>query len=208
MIGGVGSIELFGKSLDQYSQKDLGKFMGYVPQTREQLLPYTVYEFVLMGRYPYLNPLSRVGREDRRIVDESLSTCGIDRFSQRMVNDLSGGERQKVYLAAALAQQPKVLLLDEPTAHLDPKYHMEIQNTICQISKDMNMTVLHVTHDLNYLLHWSQKIIALKNGEVCFYGTPDEVIKGDHLHKTFDTHFLVVPHPGDKRGIIIPEVNG
>ena len=206
--GGVGSIELFGKDISQYSQKELGSLIGYVPQTSEQLFPYTVYEFVLMGRYPYFNPLSRISKEDKRVVDESIAICGITEFAQRSISDLSGGERQKVFLAAALAQQPKILLLDEPTAHLDPKYHMEIQQTICQISKDINMTVLHVTHDLNHLLYWSQKIIGFKNGVVCFDGLPDEILTNDNLYKTFGTHFLTVKHPSDQKDIIIPEVHG
>jgi iron complex transport system ATP-binding protein len=206
--GGAGSIELFGKNIKQYSQKELGRLIGYVPQTRDHVFPYTVYEFVIMGRYPYFNPLSRVSKEDQRIVYEAMEKCGITQFSNRPIENLSGGERQKVYLAAALAQQPKILLLDEPTAHLDPKYHMEIQKTICQISEDRNMTVLHVTHDLNYLLHWSQKVIAMKEGKIHFCGIPEEILTHDHLYKTFDIHFLNIAHPRGQKNILVPEVHG
>jgi len=205
--GGSGSIEIFGKNIEQYSQKELGKLVGYVPQTRTHVFPYTVYEFVLMGRYPYLNPLSRISKEDRRIVNEVIEICDISQFFNCPIENLSGGERQKVYLAAALAQQPSILLLDEPTAHLDPKYHMEIQKTISQVSKEMGMTVLHVTHDLNHLLYWSQKVIAMKEGDICFCGVPEGILRDDNLFKAFGTHFLSITHPLDQKNIIIPEVH-
>ena len=205
---GKGRIRLFDRNIEEYTQKELARLIGYVPQTREQVFPYTVYDFVLMGRYPYMSPLARVKNEDRRVVDEALEMCGIGQFAERSIQQLSGGERQKVYLAAALAQQPKILLLDEPTAHLDPKYHMEIQETICQVSRKMNITVLHVTHDLNYLLYWSQKVVALNDGRICFCDVPQKILEDDHLHKTFGTRFLTVAHPNRPIKLIIPEVSG
>ena len=205
---GKGRIQLFGRNIEEYTQKELARLIGYVPQTREQVFPYTVYDFVLMGRYPYMHPLARVKNKDKRVVEEALEMCGISQFAGRSITHLSGGERQKVYLAAALAQQPKILLLDEPTAHLDPKYHMEIQKTICEVSRKMNITVLHVTHDLTYLLHWSQKVIALKEGKICFCDVPQKILENNHLYTAFQTHFLTVEHPGSRTPLIIPEVSG
>lgn len=203
--GGRGQIKLFGKDLRAYTQKELGRLVGYVSQSREQVFPFTVFEFVLMGRYPYLSPLSRVSREDQRVVEETLLLTGLTRFSDRKVADLSGGERQKVYLAGALAQQPKILLLDEPTTHLDPKHHIEIQETISRICADLKITVLHVTHDLNHLFFWSRRIVAIKEGYLHAMGSSGEAVTAQQLNDIFQTEFLFMPHPLTKQPIVIPD---
>ena len=203
--GGHGSIELFGKDLQEYSQKELGRLIGYVSQTREQVFPYTVSEFVLMARYPYLSPLSRVSKEDTRVVEEALSMTNTTDFAHRKVSTLSGGERQKVYLAGALAQQPKILLLDEPTTHLDPRYHADIQQTISKICVRLKMTILHVTHDFSHIAFWSRKVIAIKGGRVHSIGTPDEILTRDRLKDIFETDFLLIPHPATRHNIIVAE---
>lgn len=203
--GGHGSIALFGKDLQGYSQKELGRLIGYVSQSREQVFPYTVFEFVLMARYPYLSPLSRVSKQDTRVVEEALSTTDTTDFAHRKVSTLSGGERQKVYLAGALAQQPKILLLDEPTTHLDPKYHAEIQQTISRICARLKMTILHVTHDFSHIAFWSRKVIAIKGGRVHSTGTPDEILTRDRLKDIFETDFILIPHPLTRHNIIVVE---
>ncbi len=203
--GGRGSIEVFGKNVQGYTQKELGRLIGYVSQTREQAFPYTVFEFVLMARYPYLSPLSRVSKEDTRVVEEALSMTNTTDFASRKVNTLSGGERQKVYLAGALAQQPKILLLDEPTTHLDPRYHAEIQQTISDICTRLGMTILHVTHDFSHIAFWSKKVIAIKGGRVHATGTPDEILTRNRLKDIFDTDFLLIPHPSTRHNIIVVE---
>jgi len=205
--GGQGTIELFGRPLASYSQKQLGSLIGYVPQSREQPSVYTVEEFVMMGRYPHLQAFAPSQKEDERIVREALCLTGLQDLSCRLMRHLSGGERQKVYLAAALAQQPKILLLDEPTTHLDPKHHIEIQKIISDICSQGGMTVLHVTHDLSYIYYWSQKIVAIKDGRVHSSGLPRDVMKSENLYQIFDAPFLRIPHPVAKHDIIIPEVH-
>ena len=203
--GGCGSIDLFGKDLQAYSQKELGRLIGYVSQNREQVFPYTVSEFVLMARYPYLSPLSRVSKQDTRVVEEALAMTDTTDFAHRRVSTLSGGERQKVYLAGALAQQPKILLLDEPTTHLDPRYHAEIQQTISAICARLKMTILHVTHDFSHIAFWSRKVIAIKAGRVHSTGTPDEILTRERLKDIFETDFLLIPHPSTRHNIIVAE---
>jgi len=204
--GFSGSIKLMGKDLTDYTQKELGRLIGYVSQSREQAFPYTVLEFVNMGRYPHLNPLARLSRQDKQIVEESLKLTGLEDFCDRRVINLSGGERQKVTIAGALAQRPKILLLDEPTTHLDPKYHAEIQQTVCKISKELGITVIHVTHDLNHIQFWSQRVIALRSGEIIYEGDPAEVLNEKSLKDIFDIEFLLVSHPSKLKKIVIPEV--
>lgn len=205
--GGAGVITILGKPIEHYSQKELGRCVGYVSQTHDTLFPYTVREFVSMGRYPYMNPLSRLTAEDNRVVEEVMRQTGVDCFAERSVINLSGGERQKVYIAGALAQQPKILLLDEPTTHLDPKYHADIQQTISRVARELGITVLHVTHDLNHIQYWSHQVIALKDGRIAFQGPPREVLTKDNLRQIFDVGFLLVSdHPGSDKKIIVTEM--
>ncbi len=205
--GGRGAIEILGKDIHGYSQKQIGRFIAYVSQIHEQMIPYTVFEFVLMGRYPYLSPFMPIGRKQKTIVEEALAMLHIEEFAGRPMTDLSGGERQKVYLAAAFAQQPQILLLDEPTAHLDPKYHIEIQQLISKISKKQKITVLHVTHDLNHIFYWSEQVVAIKEGRVLFDGPAGQVLTKDNLNRLFQTEFLIAPHPESNIPFIVPEIH-
>ena len=200
----AGSVRLFGKELDDYTQKDLGAMIGYVAQNRDQAFPYTVFEFVQMGRYPYLNPLSRVSKKDIDVIMEALELTGLSGHADRKVAQLSGGEKQKVYIAAALAQRPKILLLDEPTTHLDPKHQTDIQKTVKDICAKLNMTILHVTHDLNHIIFWSQRILALKEGRLFCEGAPSEILNREKLNQIFDTDFVLVAHPHTNHPVILP----
>ena len=200
-----GVIKILGKEVETYSQKELGKIIGYLPQSREQLFPYTVHEFVMMGRYVYLPAFAYTAAKDHKIVEQVLGMTGLTDLAQRRVNTLSGGERQKVYLAAALAQEPKILLLDEPTTHLDPKHHIDIQRMIRDISQKCGMTVIHVTHDLQHLGLWPQKILALKKGRLIFKGPADDVLTPENLKTIFGTSFIFVTHPGGRQKFIVPE---
>jgi iron complex transport system ATP-binding protein len=202
----TGQIHVFGQDLKKYSQKDLGAVIGYVPQYHEQSFAFSVFEFVLMARYPRLDGFRPPNKEDERKVEEALALVGLSDFRERKVNRISGGERQKVYIAAALAQEPKILLLDEPTAHLDPRYHSEIQKLICKVSRDLGLTVIHVTHDLNHIFSWSHRVVALKEGKVFMEGTPQEVLTPDNLRAIFQTEFIFVSHPKTNQPIIVSEL--
>ena len=206
LTGGQGHIELYGKELRKYSQKSLAQLVGYVPQTVEPVFSYSVREFVSMGRYPYLKPFARLSKDDENVVDEAIRITGLSSFVHRNINQLSGGEKQKVYIAACLAQQPKILLLDEPNNHLDPKHRIEVQQTISDISRKLNITIVHVTHDLSHITYWSQKIVALHDGKIAFAGPPQDLISTDCLKKLYDTNFHLIPDPKTEETIIIPSV--
>ena len=122
----AGCIQLFGKDLCRYSRAALARLTGYVPQAGEGTVPFSVENFVLMARYSYLRPFSHFTETDRQIARNAMVQARVEAFSDRMLHTLSGGERQKVYIAAALAQQPRVMLLDEATAFLDYRHQVEI----------------------------------------------------------------------------------
>ena len=202
--GGSGTLELSGKNIGLYRQKELGKLVGYVPQERDQQFTYSVEEFVMMGRFPYLKPFHPPAPEDQQRVREALALVGLDGLEGRVVGTLSGGERQKVFLATALVQNPRVLLLDEPTNHLDPRYMKEIQQIIREVSTKHRVTILHVTHDLS-LVARVKRVMALKNGRLEWTGSPAEVLTPENLQRLFETEFVFVPHPMTKRPIVVQE---
>ena len=200
-------IRIFGRELSSFSQKELAKLVGYVPQHHGLITAYTVEEFVMMGRYPYLDPLRSYSSEDKKIVDDILHLTGLEEFKSRMMHQLSGGERQKVYIASSLAQQPKILLLDEPTIHLDPQHNIEVQKLISKICCEYRMTIIHVTHDLTHIQSWSQKLIALKKGKIVFSGIPQEILTAKNLEQVFEVPFQFFNDRESSQTIIIPRIS-
>ncbi len=204
--GGQGQIQLLGKDINEYPQKHLGRIIGYVPQSTEHTFPFTVYEFISMGRYPYLNAFSKVTQNDIDIIDNVIQLAGLSSLLERDLHTLSGGEKQCVYIAASLAQEPKILLLDEPKNHLDPKHCQDVQQTLSEISARLGITTIHVTHDLNHIAHWSNKVIALKNGTILLRGKPQEIVAPANLKLIFDTDFHAFKNPTTDNPIIVPFV--
>lgn len=200
------TIKIFGRELSSFNQKELAKLIGYVPQHQGEIMPFTVDEFVMMGRYPYLDPFKTYSREDRKIVDDILNLTGLNQLKNRCLNHLSGGERQKVFIASSLAQQPKILLLDEPTIHLDPHHNIDIQKLISKICCEYQMTILHVTHDLTHIERWSQKLIALQAGKIVFCGVPAEILTPENLEGVFQTPFQFFSDLESRQKIIVPKV--
>jgi len=204
LTGGTGRIEVWGRPLTSYSQKKLAMLVGYVPQADSRVFPFTVEQFVLMGRYPYLNPFFSIGREDQRAVAEVLKRTGTAAFAQRLMNTLSGGERQKVFIAAALAQEAGILLLDEPTTFLDYRHQDEIQELLTRANKESNVTVVSVTHDVNRAALQSDRIVALRQGAVVFRGSPDQIMQPEVLQEIYDSSFVLMDHPQAGLRIIAP----
>jgi len=206
LTGGSGLIEVRGRPLDGYRQKDLARLMSYVPQADGRVFPFTVEQFVLMGRYPYLSPFSSVSPEDRQMVGEALEQTGTTEFADRQLDTLSGGERQKVYIAAALAQGAGILLLDEPTTFLDYRHQAEIRDLLVRANRKSNVTIVSVTHDVNIAALESDRIVALREGEVVFCGPPSEIMAPDVLRRIYGTGLLLVDHPCAGLPVIVPRV--
>lgn len=204
--GGHGRIVVAGRGIEKYSQKELALEISYVPQAEGRNVPFTVYEIVMMGRYPYLSPFSPPAASDITAVREALSVTGTAQFSDRLLGTLSGGERQKVYIAAALAQEASVLLLDEPTTFLDPKHEADIYRLLAEINRGRGVTIVSVTHDINSAVLTSGKILALKKGAVAFWGSADRFMDVETLSKIYDKPFSLMQHPRHARRIIVPEV--
>jgi iron complex transport system ATP-binding protein len=204
ILAGRGRIEIHGRPLAGYRRRELAQRVGYVPQADGPVPEFNVEQFVLMGRYPYLSPFSSVSRDDRRKVDEALELTGTAEFRFRQLRTLSGGERQKVYLAAAVAQGADVLLLDEPTTFLDYRHQAEIRGLLTRLNRTAGVTIVAVTHDLNVAVLESHQIVALAAGEVVYDGPPGTLMQADTLARIYGTRFLLVEHPEAATAAILP----
>ena len=185
-----GRVELRGRPVEAYSHRDLARLMSYVPQTKGFIAPYRVREFLLMNRYPHLAPLSPPGRRDGEIVGEILHSMDLARFQDRFLDTLSGGERQKVFIAGALVQESPLILMDEPTTFLDPLHGREIHELLRALNRDHGKTILMVTHDVNAALTLAGRLLCLKAGRVHFWGAPARPMDLRVLDTLFDVPFL------------------
>ena len=206
ILGGArGEIRIAGRPLASYHQADLARRVGYVPQAEGRHFGFTVFEFVLMARYPHLSPFSAITAADEAAVRRALHLTGAEALADRIHGTLSGGERQKVFIAAALAQEGDILLLDEPTTFLDPHHQADIFRILHRVNRESGVTVLAVTHDINSAALASSRILALKDGAVTYWGAPAAVMCNDVLRRIYDKDFLFAPHPVTGVPMLVPE---
>lgn len=198
-----GIVLINGIDICQMTHKELVRQVGYVAQFN--VIPeFTVREFVSFSRYAYLQPFASYSAEDLEIVHEALKITFTENIINRKMHTLSGGERQRVIIASALAQKCRIILLDEPTTYLDPRYQLEINELIKKINKTMDITIINVTHDLNSACLFSDRIIAIKNGDIVFTGQPKEIYdKPQILSEIFETPFQVFYHPETQHRVIV-----
>lgn len=182
-----------GRPFASYTRKGLARQIAYVPQLRPVRVPLTVEEVVLLGRYPHLGTLQLApGRHDFEAVAEALRVVEIEALRHRPVDELSGGERQAVYIAAALAQEAELLILDEPTTHLDPRHQREVAALLPRLRNEAGRTVVTATHDLNFASLVATRMVALRDGRVLASGCPAEILEPATLATLFQAPFEVV----------------
>jgi iron complex transport system ATP-binding protein len=204
--GWTGEVRLFDRRLACYSQRELARRMAYVPQPGgDQRFPYTVYEFVRMGRYAYSGPFGSAHLGDRKAIAHAMARAGIETFAGRTLDTLSGGERQKVFIAAALAQGGDVLLLDEPTAFLDYRHQAEVARILHTINRETSATILRVTHDVNAAILTGGYALALREGEVAWCGRADELMCEERLNAIFDATFRFLDDPVTGLRLVAPQ---
>jgi iron complex transport system ATP-binding protein len=203
--GAGGRILIQGRPLAAYTQAELAVQVGYVPQGRPDDSPFTVYEFVMMGRYPHLSAFTRPAPEDASRVADALDMVDARTLIHRQYGTLSGGEKQRALIAAALAQDARILLLDEPTAFLDPHHQRDILRLLVKLNRESGLTVVSVTHDINAAALSAQKALALREGRVLFFGSQDDLMDSGVLSELYGQEFHFVPHPVNGRRLIVPE---
>jgi len=169
-----GSILINGKCIKEYHAKNRAQMIAYVPQKPENQIPYTVYDYVMLGRYCVMGMLAIPCGADHDAVNEALSICDVHELSDRLMYTLSGGELQRVLLAGAVAQGSPVLLLDEPTTYLDPAHDRLFFNALERLHELRDLTVIMITHDINNAICQCTNVLAIKDGTAVFCGTNSE----------------------------------
>jgi cobalamin transport system ATP-binding protein len=186
-----GTVLVEEKEIGTMSRKEIANEMAVVPQNCIITFPFTSLEIVLMGRNPSMDRFKRETKEDIEIVKTAMEATGVTALAARTMNQLSGGERQRVIIARALAQQPKIMLLDEPTLHLDVNHQMEIMELVSELAHKEKLTVIMVSHDLNLAARYCDKIILLDGGSVLAAGSVPEVLTQSNVEQVFKIRSLV-----------------
>lgn len=193
-----GHIFIDGRNIKNIKREELARLIATVPQNPVLPEVFTAFEVVLMGRTPHLGFLRYEGREDMAIAWQSMEATETELFAERRVGELSGGERQRLIIARALTQQPKVLLLDEPTAHLDINYQVEILDLIKNLSREQSLTVIVALHDLNLAAQYCDWLVMLNGGKIYAEGTPSSVLTSQNIKDVYGAEVCVYPHPVNK----------
>lgn len=190
-----GTLHLNGHRLHEFKRRDVAKIIGFVPQDFSLTFPFTVREIVLMGRMPHLGRLRFESESDCEIARKAMEVTDTEDFADRSMNELSAGEAQRVLIARALTQEPRIILLDEPTAYLDIRHQIAIFDLIKKLNREQALTVIAVTHDINLSSHYCDRILLLKEGAVRGLGSPEEVITESTIREVYDTPVMVDKNP-------------
>lgn len=197
---GKGEIYLDSTDLLRLSQKEKSRLIGYVPQsTQVDDSGLNVFEMVLSGRVPHMK--GKMKDSDYEIVASVLEKMSLSEYSTKLLNQLSGGERQRVFIARALAQEPVVMLLDEPTSNLDLRYQLETMEIVKSLCQDKKMTIMAVIHDINTAVTFADQVVLMKDGVVHVTGHPDEILNTESLEHIFDVRVEFAAYR-DKRYVI------
>jgi len=202
-----GSISILGNPIQSYRRKSLAKHVAVVPQMVSLDFPFTVAEFVSMGRSPHLGLLGFTTEADAEIIERAMRFTGTDQLAGRTMHQLSGGERQRVLIARAICQEPQIILLDEPTASLDPAHQVQVMGLMEKFKEEQDVTVIMVSHDLNLASLYGDQLLLLKQGEVVKHGSPLDVLTYENLEQAYGCAMLVDRNPlGDyPRVTIVPQ---
>lgn len=180
-----GCVLLDGSDLEDLQKKDIARRVAAVPQTNEINFAFTVREIVEMGRMPFQEALRGNSSEDEMIVQEAMEQAGVLGMADRHINTMSGGERQRAIIARALAQTPDVLLMDEPTLHLDISMQFDVLDLVHRLSREKGLTVVIVSHDLPMVARYCDRIILLHDRRVFAVGTPEDVLTPGNMRTVF-----------------------
>jgi iron complex transport system ATP-binding protein len=200
----AGSVLLFGKPLAALRDRERAQAIAVVPQEGRVLFPFTVLEIVLMARFSRLGILGMERRADEELARACLREVEMDSAADRPLNALSSGERQRVLIARALAQEPRVLLLDEPTTYLDLKHRLRIYATLARINRERGVTILTISHDPTLVARACRRILLLAAGRLLTEGTPEEVLTPRWIRSAYGTGAEITRDPRTGSPVVIP----
>ncbi|MDD2629466.1 MAG: heme ABC transporter ATP-binding protein [Limnochordia bacterium] len=194
-----GRVELDGVELSKIPYQQLACRMAYVGQDTQVTFAFSVEDVVLMGRHPHIRRFKGEGVSDWQVVRRVMEATRIAHLASRRITELSGGERQRVLLAKALAQEPDVLLLDEPTSHLDINHQLEFFDLLQELNTQQGLTVITVLHDLNLAALYCKKLLLLDQGSIFAFGNADEVLTRENIRAVYNTDVEIYQHPVNHR---------
>lgn len=181
-----GGIILDGYAIESMKNKAIAKKLAMLPQIQEQQADLTVYELIEFGRYPHQKAYSKLTKEDEDIIEWAIDVTNLNDYANRMLHTLSGGEKQRAWIALAIAQRPKILLLDEPTTFLDISHQIDVMELVQQLNEKFGMTILMVLHDINQAARYSNRLVVMKNGHIQYDGLPQCVLCREMFQSVFN----------------------
>lgn len=203
----AGSIRLHNRDVRSLKRRDVARCVGYVPQAHEIVFPFSVREFVLMGRAPHLGLFSAPDRDDYAIADAAIDLVDIERVADKPVNEISGGEYQLAMIARALAQEPEILLLDEPTSHLDFGNQIRVLEIIDRLARD-GLSVVMSSHFPDHAFLSSDNVAIMQHGSFMAYGQAEEVVTEENLKQTYGVDVSITYSPVVERQVCVPHKSG
>lgn len=201
-----GSILIEEKDVEKIKYKKLAQMIAVVHQGTDVQFDFSVYDVVMMGRFPYLRRFQSEGKKDEEIVQKAMENTSTWELKDKSINEISGGERQRVLIARALTQQPKVLILDEPISHLDIKYQIEILELCKRLNKEQGITVITTLHDMNMASRYSDYIVLLQNGKIREMDTPEKVLTEKNIEDVYGVKVDLFRKNETERPVIIPKM--
>jgi cobalamin transport system ATP-binding protein len=190
-----GMLNILDRPIGSYRRKDLARQIAFVPQSVPLDFPFTVREVVLMGRAPYQGMLGLENREDMEKTQQAITFTGMQDLADRKMNQLSGGECQRAFIARAICQEPSVLLLDEPTASLDLSHQIRIMDLMEKLKAEKQITIVMVSHDVNLAAMYGNRLLLLDKGSIAEIGPPREVLTYQNLERSYGCTLLVDKNP-------------
>lgn len=200
-----GNIFLEERLLETFPKKELAKKLALVPQNTNIETNFTVYDIVSMSRNPYHSFLEGNNKQDEKIIEDAMKITGCLEMKEKYFRELSGGEAQRVIIARAIAQETPYFILDEPIAHLDVRYQIELMKNLTEINQKKYVTIIAVLHDINLAASYCEKIVLMKSGKIFSSGNVEEVLTLENLKTVYEINFNILKDPVSGKKYYIPE---
>jgi len=206
LIPEQGKVEVNEVDIHSQSTKEIARQLGLLPQNPRSPDGITVSDLIQRGRYPHQGIFRQWSREDESSVSKALSLTELTNFSDRPIDELSGGQRQRVWIAMLLAQETPIMLLDEPTTHLDIAHQIEVLDLLKELTEQHNRTIVMVLHDINLAVRYANNLIAMRDGEIKTAGKPRDVLTAQMIHDVFSIQAQILPDPVSGSPLCIPVI--